>query len=475
MRTANRTSTTWIVVLAGIGSLMAALDTVVVAAALSTIQHELDATVEQLEWTVNAYNLSFAVLMITGAALGDRYGRRAGYAAGLGLFSVASAACALAPDAGWLIAARALQGAGAALLAPLSLTLVGAAFPPEKRGAAIGLFSAVAGIAVAAGPTIGGLVIDGISWEWIFWLNVPIGLIAIPFVLTRMQESRGGDAQLDPPGLVLVGGGALGIVWGLVRGNSAGWGSVEVVGALAAGVVMMASFVAWERRAAQPMVPLALFRSRGFATGNAAIFFTFASLFSCVFFFSQLLQFALGYDPLETGLRLLPWTGMFLLVAPVAGAVADRIGERPLMVGGLLMQAVGAGWLALIADPGLGYLEMVGPFLVSGVGVALAIPAAQNAALGRLDMATVGKASGVNSMLRELGGVFGIAVVGAVFAGVGGYASAQAFTDGFGPAIALSAGLALIGAIASLAMPPRPSEPTADVVAEPAVALPAVP
>lgn len=451
----SKRTTTWVVILAGVGSLMAALDTVVVASALSTIQRDLGASVEQLEWTVNAYNLSFAVLMITGAALGDRYGRRAGYAAGLGLFTLASAACALAPDVSWLIASRALQGAGAAMLTPLALTLVGAAFPPERRGAAIGAFSAVTGIAVAAGPTLGGLVIDSISWEWIFWLNVPIGALAIPFVLSRVDESFGSDTRLDPRGLVLAGAGAFGLVWGLVRGNPAGWDSPQVVGALALGLLLVGAFVWWERRAPVPMIPMRDFWSRGFSTANAAIFFTFASLFSCVFFFSQLLQFSMSYSPLGAGLRLLPWTGMFILVAPVAGALADRIGGRPLIVVGLVLQAVGAGWLAIAADPGLGYGAMFGPFLVSGIGVSMAIPAAQNAALGELHLDLVGKASGVNSTLRELGGVFGIAVVVAMFAGTGSYASAQAFTDGFGPAIGVSAGLALVGAVVALAMPSR--------------------
>src|SRR3954447_21069070 len=234
----KKTTTAWVVGLTGLGSLMAALDTLGVSTALSTIRVDLGASVEQLEWTVNAYNLSFAVLLITAAALGDRYGRRKLYAAGLGLFAAASAACALAPDVGWLIGARAVQGAGAALLLTLGLALLSAAFPPEKRGAAIGLFSAVTGIAVASGPLIGGAVVEGLRWEWIFWLNVPIGLAAIPFVLTRMGESFGPDSRLDMPGLGLVTGGALGIVWGLVRGNQAGWGSAEVLLSLAAGVLL---------------------------------------------------------------------------------------------------------------------------------------------------------------------------------------------------------------------------------------------
>jgi len=455
----HRASTRWIVVLAGIGSLMAALDTVVVATGLSTIQADLGASVEQLEWTVNAYNLSFAVLLITGAALGDRYGRRLLYAVGLGIFVIASAGCALAPNVGWLITARTVQGAGAALLAPLSLTLVASAFPAEKRGAAIGAFSAIAGIAVAAGPTLGGVVIDGLAWEWIFWLNVPIGLVAIPLVLTRMQEGFGSDTRIDFGGLALVSAGTFGVVWGLVRGNPAGWDSTEVLVALAAGALLLTAFVAWERRTSDPMLPMHFFGSRSFTASNGVIFFTIASLFSCVFFFPQLLQVALGDDPLEAGLHLLPWTGMFILVAPVAGNLADRIGERPLMIAGLLLQGAGAGWLALVADPELSYGAMIALLVVSGVGVSLAIPSAQNAVFGSLPPEQMGKASGANTMLRELGGVFGIAVVVAVFAGAGSYASPAAFTDGFGPGITVSAALALVGAVVALTMPSRDREP----------------
>jgi EmrB/QacA subfamily drug resistance transporter len=445
----------WVLVLTGIGSLMAALDTLVVSTALSTIRLDLGASVEQLEWTVNAYNLSFAVLLITGAALGDRYGRRKLYAAGLGLFAAASAACALAPGVGWLIAARAVQGAGSALLMPLGLALLSAAFPPERRGAAIGIFSAITGLAVASGPLVGGAIVEGISWEWIFWVNVPIGLLAVPLVLIRMKESFGPDTSLDLRGLALVTGGALGFVWGLVRGNQVGWGSVEVVGSLAIGVLLAVAFVVWELRAREPMLPMRFFRSRAFSAGNAAIFFTFASLFGAVFFYAQLLQISLGYGPLDAGLRLLPWTATFITVAPIAGALADRIGERPLMVGGLFLQAAGMVWLALIAEPGLAYSRLLGPFIVAGVGISMAIPAAQNSVVGSVSLEAIGKAAGVNSMMRELGGVFGIAVVVAVFAAAGSYASPAAFTDGFAPAIGVAAGLALAGAFAGLALPGR--------------------
>jgi EmrB/QacA subfamily drug resistance transporter len=451
----DRKARGWVVVLTAIGSLMAALDTLVVSTALSTIRLDLGASIEQLEWTVNAYNLSFAVLLITAAALGDRYGRRRLYAIGLALFTAASAACALAPDVGWLIAARAVQGMGAAMVLPLGLALLSAAFPPERRGSAIGIFSAITGLSVASGPFVGGLVVEGLAWEWIFWLNVPIGLAAIPLVLTRMGESHGPDTGLDIRGLLLATGGALGLVWGLVRGNQAGWGSPEVIGTLVAGALLVAAFVAWELRAREPMLPMRFFRSRAFSAGNAAIFFTFGSLFAGVFFFAQLLQTGLGYGPLDTGLRLIPWTVTFITVAPIAGTLADRFGERPFMVGGLLLQTVGMTWIALIAEPGLAYSEFVLPAVIGGVGVSMAIPAAQNSVVGSVADDALGKAAGANSMMRELGGVFGIAITVAVFAGAGSFVSPVAFLDGFAPAIGIAAALSFAGALAALALPGR--------------------
>jgi EmrB/QacA subfamily drug resistance transporter len=447
------------VVLTAIGSFMGALDTLVVSTALPTIRLDLGASVSQLEWTVNAYNLSFAVMLVTAAALGDRFGRRRLYAVGLVWFAAASAASALSPSVGWLIAARAAQGVGAAFMMTLGLALLSAAFPAERRGTAIGLYSAVTGLAVASGPLVGGAVVNGLDWTWIFWLNVPIGLLVVPLVLTRLRESFGPNTALDLLGLGLVSAGAFGIVWGLVRGNSAGWGSVEVMTALAAGALLLAAFIGWEKRASEPMIPIAFFRSRAFSAGNLAIFTVFGSLFAEVYFFSQLLQTGMGYDALGAGLRLMPWTGTFLLVGPVAGALTDRIGERPLMVSGLLIQAAGTIWIALIAGPDLAYSQLVIPMVVAGVGISMAIPSAQNSVLGSVAEEAVGKAAGTNSVMRELGGVFGIAVAVAVFAEAGSYASPQAFTDGFAPAVAVAAALAVVGAIAASFLPAHGREP----------------
>ncbi len=445
----------WILVLASLASLMVALDTLVVSTALSTIRVDLHASVAQLEWTLNAYNLSFAVLLMTAAALGDRYGRRRLFGVGIGLFVVASAASALAPSIGGLIAGRALQGVGAAMVMTLGLALVSSAFGSEKRGAALGIFSAVTGLAVASGPLVGGAVTEGIAWQWIFWINVPLGVALIPFALARMPESRGPDSGLDPRGLALVTGGVLGVVWALVRGNPAGWGSLEVVGSAVLGVALLAAFVAWELRAPEPMLPMRFFRSRAFSAGNAAIFFAIGSLFCGVFFLAQFMQAGLGYGPLDAGLRLLPWTATLFFVAPVAGKLVDSFGERPFMVAGPLLQATGMGWIALIADSGMSYGQMIPPLMVAGVGISMSFPAAQNSVVGSVPPEAIGKAAGTNSTMRELGGVLGIAISVAAFAGAGGYASPQDFSDGFVAAMGVSAGLSLLAALAGAALPGR--------------------
>jgi EmrB/QacA subfamily drug resistance transporter len=456
-------TTRWLLALTSLASLMVALDATVVTTALSTIRLDLGASIEQLEWTVNAYTLSFAVLLMTGAALGDRFGRRRLFALGLGLFAAASAACALAPSVGLLIAARAVQGAGAALVLPLALALLTAGVPAEQRGRAMGVFAGVTGLAVLGGPVVGGAITEGLDWEWIFWLNVPIGLVAIPLVLRRLEESAGPRRPVDVPGVALAGGGALGIVWGLVRGNAAGWGSAEVLGALAAGVVLMAAFAAWELRARAPMLPLRLFGSRRFAAGNAAAFLMTASLFGAVFFMAQFLQTALGYGPLGAGLRMLPWTATLTVVAPLAGARADRFGERPFMVCGLALQAVGMGWIALVAGPGMAYGELIAPLIVAGCGASMAMPAVQSTVMGAVAREEVGKASGTFSTMRQLGGAFGLAILVATFAGAGDYSSAGAFSAGFTAAIAVSGVLSLAGALAALLVPAREAAPVAAV------------
>jgi EmrB/QacA subfamily drug resistance transporter len=388
------------------------------------------------------------------------------FAAGIGLFVLASAACAVAPSVGALIAARAVQGAGAATVTTLALALVGAAFAPERRGAALGIFFALNGLAVAGGPLVGGAVTQGIAWQWIFWLNVPIGLVLIPLALARIPESRGPESRVDLPGLGLVSSGVLGVVWALVRGNSAGWDSAEVLGALIGGVALVAAFVLWELRTAEPMLPMRFFRSRAFSAGNAAIFCAVGALFCAVFFMSQFLQAGLGYGPLDAGLRLLPWTATLFFVAPVAGKLVDRFGERPFLVAGPLLQAAGMMWIALIARAGMDYAQMIAPLMVAGVGISMTFPAAQNSVVGSVPDEAIGKAAGTNSTMRELGGVLGIALGVAAFAGAGSYATPVEFSDGFVAAMGVSAGLSVLAALAGMALPARPR---AAVTAAPAI------
>src|SRR5690349_8500598 len=321
----------WVLGLSSLASFMVVLDLLVVATALPSIRRDLGASLEDLEWTVNAYTLSFAVLLMTGAALGDRLGRRRTFAAGLVLFAAASAACALAPSVGALVVARTVQGVGAAMIMPLALALLNAAFPPERRGWATGVYGSVTALAVVAGPVLGGAVTQGLAWPWIFWINVPIALVAAPLVLSRVPESRGATARVDLAGLLLGGLAAIGLVWALVRGNAAGWGSVETVGSAAVGIAALVAFVGWERRAAAPMLPLRLFRSRSFSAGNTAMFFLSATTTGAIFFTAQYFQLGQGLDPLPAGLRLLPWGVLPMVLAPYAGALADRVGARTLI------------------------------------------------------------------------------------------------------------------------------------------------
>jgi EmrB/QacA subfamily drug resistance transporter len=454
----------WTLVLASLGLFMVALDTLVVTTALPVLRVDLHASLSELEWTVNAYNLAFACVLLTGAALGDRFGRRRMFGIGLAVFTAASAAAALSPSVSALIAARTIQGAGAAMVMPLTLTLISEAFPVEKRGAAIGLWGGISGLAVAFGPVVGGAVVDGIDWHWIFWLNVPIGAVLIPLSARRLTESFGPRPKLDPVGLLIAGAGFLGATWGLVRANAVGWASAEVVATILAGVALIGVFVAWERRAANPMVPLRLFRSRAFSAANGVAFFMYAGLFGAVFLMAQFLQNGLGESPLVAGLRLLPWTATPMVVAPIAGVLADRYGNKPFMVLGLALQAIGLAWVALIAGHDVNLVELGFALTVSGVGTSFCFPTVANAVLGSVPQEEAGVASGTNSSFRELGGVFGVAVLAAVFTHHAVYSSASAFFDRFGDALWVGAGLSAVGIVAALLAPGRRPEPAKRLV-----------
>jgi len=446
---------TWVLALTSASAFMAALDSQVVTAALGTIRQSLAIPVETLQWTVNAYNLSFAVLLLTGAALGDRFGRRRMFVAGIAIFVIASALCALAPDAGWLIAGRALQGVGSALLMPLAMALLSTAFPREERAKALGIFSGLTGLAVVAGPPLGGAITAGLSWHWIFWINVPIGLAIILLSRVRVPESFGPQARLDILGLILASAAAFGVVWGLMLGKSLGWSHPVVMTSLIAGLVLAVAFVAVEQRIAEPMLPMRLFHERAFSAGVLSSLLFTAAMYGVLFFIAQFFQTAQGFGPLGAGVRMMPWTATLFFFAPIGGRLVGVVGERPLVVGGLLLQALGMGWIALIAAPDVAYAALVAPMIVAGAGVSMAMPASQNVVISSVAPAEVGKASGAYNMFRFLGGAFGIAVLVSVFDHTGGFASPQDFSVGFKAAVGGAAVLSAVGAIIAMALPAR--------------------
>lgn len=459
--------TAWTLVLASLGAFLTSLDVVVVSTALPTLREHLHASLADLEWTINGYNLAFACLMLTGAALGDRFGRRRTYVLGVAVFTLSSLACATADSASALIAARVVQGAGAAVVLPLTLTLITHAFPADKRGAAIGVWGAITGLGVAAGPVLGGVIIQDVSWEWIFWINVPVGVAVAVLSLVMLQESRGERPQLDLVGVALVSAGLLALVWAPVRAPSTGWGDPQVALALAAGAVLLAAFLGWQRRAPYPMLPLHYFRVRGFSAANGTVFFMMFSLIGSLFMITQMFQLGLGYDPLQTGMRILVWTGMPMLVAPVAGTLSERLGNRPFMVLGMLLQAVGMLWLALVADTDAGYGRVVAPLVVAGVGISMVFPTVANAVVGSVPVADSGVAAGTNNTVREAGGVFGVAVLVAVFAAHGGYGSPGSFMDGFKAAELVAAAMAAAGAGVALLAPNKRQEDAVRAAAMP--------
>lgn len=442
------------IVIASIAVFMTALDNLIVGVALPSIRLALGGSMESLEWTVNAYTMSFAVSMIAMAALGDRFGRRRVFISGIAVFTLASAAAALASSVELLVAARAIQGLGAAAIMPLSLTLISSAVPPEKRSAAIGIWGGVSGLGVALGPALGGAVVEGISWEWIFWLNVPIGLVLLPLALRYIKESKGPESQLDLPGLALAAGGLFLLTFGVVRAPALGWESATVVASLLTSVALLAGFVAWERVAPAPMLPLRFFKSRAFAGTNVLSVAMFFGIFGAIFLLSQFFQVVQGRGPFEAGAMTLPWTGMPMIVAPIAGAILyPRFGGRAVMTAGLSLQAAALAYLWATLSSDVSYLTLVPGFIAAGTGMALVFAPSASMILDAVRPSEAGQASGAASTLREVGGVLGVAVLATVFQSNGSYASPQAYTDGVSAALPVAVGVLVVGAIAAALLP----------------------
>ncbi|MGO9907371.1 MAG: MFS transporter [Solirubrobacteraceae bacterium] len=443
----------WTLVIVSVGLFMMVLDNLVVNVALPSIHRDLGASIQTLEWTVNAYILAYAVLLLTGAALGDRLGRKRMFIAGISLFTAGSAAAALAPSIGLLIAARAFQGVGAAVVTPLTLTLLAEAFPPERRGLALGVWSGISGIGVALGPLVGGALTQFASWHWIFWVNVPIGIALIPLASRRLVESHGEVKHLDLRGLALASAGLFGIVYGLVESQSLGWSSAQVLISLAAGAALLVAFVAQELRTPEPMLPMNFFANRGFAVTNAVSIAMYFGMFGSIFFLSQFLQNVLHNTPLEAGVKLLVWTGAIMVVAPLAGFMSERYGSRLFMVAGLGLQAVALGLLAMSASVDQSYISMVIPFVLAGSGMALVFAPSANAVLSSVRTSQTGQASGATNALRELGGVLGIAILGTVFTSHGSYVTPQAYINGLVPALWVGAAVLAAGSLIAAALP----------------------
>ena len=448
---------------------MVTLDNLVVTTAIPVIRRDLHAGLSGLEWTVNAYTLVFAVLLLTGAALGDRFGRRLVFSIGLGIFTLGSAAAALAPSIGALDAARAVQGLGGAIVLPLTLTILSAGVPAERRGVFLGAWGGISGLAVAFGPLVGGAVVNGISWHWIFWLNVPIGLVLVPLALLRLDETKGPFGRVDLPGLGLASAGLFGIVWGLIRGNSLGWSSPEIVTAIVAGFAFLAVFVAWELRAAHPMLPMRFFRNRTFTLANIASMLMSFGMFGSIFLLAQFFQTVQGYSPLGSGLRILPWTAMPMVVAPIAGALSDRISPARIIGTGLALQAAGLAWIAAVSTPTTPYVDLVAPFVLSGIGMGLFFAPIANLILSSVRGEEEGQASGANNAVRELGGVFGVAILASVFSHYGGYRTGTSFVNGMTPAVYVGAAVVALGSLAVFSIKRRPRsevlEPSFDLAA----------
>jgi EmrB/QacA subfamily drug resistance transporter len=448
----------WTFAITSTALFMVTLDNLVVTTALPVIRVDLHAGISGLEWTVNAYTLSFAVLLLTGAALGDRFGRRLVFSIGIGIFTLASAAAALAPTIGALDAARAVQGLCGAIVMPLTLTILSSAVPAERRGLALGAWGGISGLAVAFGPVVGGAVVNGISWHWIFWLNVPFGIVLLPLALRRLDETKGPFGRVDLPGLGLASAGLFGIVWALVRGNSVGWGTSQIAGSLVAGAVVLAAFVAWELRAEHPMLPMAFFRDRTFTLANVASLLMSFGMFGSIFLLAQFFQTVQGYSPLGSGLRILPWTAMPMVVAPIAGALSDRIPAHRIIGTGLALQAVGLAWIAAVSSPTMPYADLIVPFALSGMGMGLFFAPIANVVLSSVRSEQEGQASGANNAIRELGGVFGVAILASVFSHYGGYHTGASFVNGMTPAVYVGAAVVALGAVASFAIKRRPRE-----------------
>ena len=458
-RNGGRTVPVWLAVVAtSLPMFMATLDNLVMTSALPVIRTDLAASVDDLAWFVNAYTLAFATFMLPAATLGDRWGRRRVMLGGLALFTLASIASALSLSSGALIAARAVQGLGAAAVMPLSLTLLAAAVPVAMRPVAIGIWGGVSGLGVALGPVIGGAVVEGVSWQAIFWLNVPVAVVAGPLLWFAVSESFGRRQRIDVRGTLMLGGAVFLGIWGIVHGNDDGWASARVLVPLVAAALLVPAYVAHARSVTRrdfAVLPLRLFASRGFSVANVIGLSFTIGMFGAVFLLAQNLQIVMGYSPLEAGLRTLPWTAAPMVVAPIAGALASRTGLRALLVTGLVLQAGALVWLAVVTEAGSTYGAFVPGLVMAGIGMGLTFAPSATAVLDGMGDDDFGTASSANSTIREFGVALGVAGLTAVFLGNGGELTPTGYTGAIGPALLVGAAAVLVAVVAAFFAPGR--------------------
>jgi EmrB/QacA subfamily drug resistance transporter len=442
----------WTLAAVSFGLFMIMLDNTVVNVALPTIQRDLGAGLSELEWIVSGYALTFAALMLTGGKLADLFGRRRMFVTGLAVFAGSSLACALAPSAGFLIGARIVQGGGAALMNPATLSIISATFPPRERGTAIGIWAGVSALALAIGPLVGGLLSQHVGWSSIFYINVPIGLVAIAASFLLIDESKDTthDQRLDLPGLLSSGVGLFALTYGLIEANTYSWGSARIVGAFAVAAVALTAFVLLERHQRVPMLDLGLFRNRTFAGANLVLLLVALAMFGVFFFLSLYMQNILGYSAVRAGASFLPMTLLIIVVAPLAGRLSDRLGSRWLLTGGMTLVAV-----QLLYFSRLGVHEsfwnLVPGMLLGGVGMASVMAPASAAALSGVSVDKAGVGSAVMNSSRQLGGSMGVALIGAIMTHeIGGSRTPEAFVHGLSVSLEIAAAIAVAGAIVAV-------------------------
>ena len=445
----KKTSSAWILTLTSLGFFMSMMDSMIVTTASTAIRNDFDISVNTLQWALNAYNITIAAVLLVGVALGERLGRRKIYNWGLVIFTFGSVLCALSMNITFLVVARVIEGVGASVMTPMSMAILTNVLPTSERGKALGIWSGIGGLALIVGPSLGGLIVARLTWQWIFWINVPIGVIAIYLIRRLLPESKGAAKKIDILDALLIILALAGVIWTLSEMTSPDINLVPVITGIIS-IALVLWFVYRQKVESEPMVPMQFFKSITFTSGNLATFLLYASMYGVVFFLPQFLQVANHVNALQAGLEILPWTGTLVIVAPFAGSAVDYFGEKKIATLGLFLQGLGYFLITFVLQGPTNYWKMTVPLIIAGAGLSMAGPALQKAVLGAVNPQSVGKASGIYNVFRLLGGAVGTTVSVIVFYSYGNIANGPAFLIGF-RAVMLSAGIiSLMGILFSI-------------------------